>query len=75
MRAACQRVPLFDGKSLAGWEGNTDVWRVRDGVIVGGSLNGNPRNEFLATVKGFKNFAVSVGLAVLCHNLVMLTRL
>jgi IS5 family transposase len=25
--------------------------------------------------KGFKNFAVSVGLAVLCHNLVLLTRL
>ena len=50
-------VPLFDGKTLAGWEGETNkVWRVRDGVIVGGSLEGNPRNEFLATLKRYKNF-------------------
>ena len=50
-------VPLFDGQSLAGWEGDTNkVWRVRDGVIVGGSLDGNPRNEFLATRKSYKNF-------------------
>ena len=50
-------VSLFDGKSLQGWEGNVDsVWRVRDGVIVGGSLGGNPQNEFLATTKSFKNF-------------------
>jgi len=50
-------VPLFDGKSLAGWEGETNkVWRVREGVIVGGSLEGNPRNEFLATRKSYKNF-------------------
>lgn len=50
-------VQLFDGKSFAGWEGETNkVWRVRDGVIVGGSLEGNPRNEFLATTRGYKNF-------------------
>jgi putative membrane-bound dehydrogenase-like protein len=50
-------VPLFDGKSFAGWEGETNsVWRIRDGVIVGGSLNGNPRNEFLATQKRSTNF-------------------
>ena len=29
---------------------------MRDGVIVGGSLEGNPRNEFLATLKSYKNF-------------------
>ncbi len=50
-------LPLFDGKSLAGWEGETkQVWRVRDGAIVGGSLEGNPRNEFLATRKSYRNF-------------------
>ena len=50
-------VSLFDGKTLAGWEGETNsVWRVRDGAIVGGSLEGNPRNEFLATLKSYKNF-------------------
>jgi HEAT repeat protein len=49
---------LFDGHSLAGWEGNTNVWRVRDGVIVGGSLAGNPQNEFLATVTSYTNFVL-----------------
>ena len=57
LAASAAPVPLFDGKSLAGWEGETNkVWRVRDGVIVGGSMEGNPRNEFLATLKSYKNF-------------------
>jgi hypothetical protein len=34
------------------------VWRVRDGAIVGGSMLGNPQNEFLATKKRFKNFVL-----------------
>ena len=25
---------MFDGKSLAGWDGPADLWRVEDGVIV-----------------------------------------
>jgi len=50
-------VPLFDGQSFAGWEGETNsVWQIRHGVIVGGSLNGNPRNGFLATQKRHTNF-------------------
>lgn len=50
-------MPLFDGKTLKGWEGETTkVWRVVDGTIVGGSLEGNPRNEFLATKKSYRNF-------------------
>ena len=49
--------PLFDGKTFHGWEGNTNgVWRIENGVIVGGSLQGNPRNEFLATTNGYRNF-------------------
>src|SRR5688572_5304057 len=48
---------LFDGQSLVGWEGETNkVWRVRDGVIVGGSMDGNPRNEFLASTQSYRNF-------------------
>lgn len=54
--SAAAEVSLFDGASLAGWEGNTNVWRVRDGAIVGGSLAGNPRNEFLATTRRYTNF-------------------
>lgn len=55
--ALAATVPLFDGTSFEGWEGETNrVWRIRDGVLVGGSLEGNPRNEFLATRKSYKNF-------------------
>ncbi len=50
--------PLFDGRTLAGWEGNSNVWRVRDGVVVGGSMAGNARNEFLATLRSYTNFVL-----------------
>jgi hypothetical protein len=50
-------VPVFDGKSLAGWEGNTAIWSVKDGVITGGSLTETvKRNEFLATEKSYADF-------------------
>jgi hypothetical protein len=50
--------PLFDGKTFAGWEGDTkDTWRIEDGAIVGGSLDKVvPRNEFLCTTKTYENF-------------------
>lgn len=50
---------LFNGKDLSGWEGNTGVWRVRDGAIVGGSLDGNAQNEFLTYKRRYKNFRLS----------------
>jgi len=28
-------VQIFDGKSLAGWEGDTNYWRVEDGCLIG----------------------------------------
>jgi hypothetical protein len=30
--------PIFDGKTLAGWEGDPNFWRVEDGAIVGQTL-------------------------------------
>ena len=57
--AGAAPVPLFDGKTLDGWDGDTaKTWRVRDGAIVGGSLEGNPRNEFLSTKKSYRNFVL-----------------
>lgn len=48
---------LFDGKTLAGWEGNLNNWRVEDGAIVAGALDRRqPHNEFLATTEDFDNF-------------------
>jgi hypothetical protein len=35
-------VPLFDGKSLKGWDGNPRFWRVENGAIVGESTAANP---------------------------------
>lgn len=33
-------VPLFDGKSLTGWEGDKQAWQVKDGAIRGESQKG-----------------------------------
>ena len=50
-------VPLFDGRTFAGWEGNREMFRVEDGAIVGGSLDERiPRNEFLCTEKEYGGF-------------------
>jgi hypothetical protein len=51
---------LFDGKSLEGWEGNPEVWRVEEGAIAGGSLQGNPRNEFLTTKRPYGDFILRI---------------
>lgn len=37
-------VPIFDGQSLAGWEGNPEFWRVEDGAIVGETTAEKPTN-------------------------------
>lgn len=49
--------PLFDGKTLDGWEGNGDIFRVDNGAIVAGSLK-KPiaHNEFLCTTKAYGDF-------------------
>lgn len=50
-------VPLFDGRSFAGWNGDLDVWRIEDGAIVAGAPDkAAPRNEFLATDKTYGDF-------------------
>src|SRR5262245_42589472 len=42
-------VPLFDGVSLKGWDGNPKFWRVEDGAIVGESTPSNPSgNSYIA---------------------------
>ena len=60
LSCAPQGASLFDGKSLDGWEGDSKVWRVVDGVIVGGSMQGNPRNEFLASAKSYSDFVLKL---------------
>ena len=51
---------LFDGRTFAGWEGDTArMWRVEDGALVGGSLTETvPKNDFLCTTKRYANFVL-----------------
>jgi hypothetical protein len=53
-------VPISDGSSFKGWDGDTNKsWRIEDGAFVGGSLKTTvPRNEFLATTKSYTNFVL-----------------
>ena len=41
--------PIFNGKDLKGWDGNTAFWSVKDGAIVGQTTKENPTkgNTFL----------------------------
>ena len=54
---------LFDGKSLKGWDGNPDHWRVQDGVIMGENTKEKPTkgNTFLVWKGGvLKDFDLTL---------------
>ncbi len=48
---------LFNGKDLTGWDGDSDLWRIEAGVIVG-STDGRPlaQNSFLVSDEAFADF-------------------
>lgn len=51
---------IFDGRTFAGWEGETNhIWRIDNGCITGGSLNSIVAdNSFLATRREYTNFVL-----------------
>lgn len=55
-------LPLSDGKSFKGWDGDTaKTWRIEQGAFVGGSLQSKvPQNEFIATTRSFTNFVLKL---------------
>jgi hypothetical protein len=61
--------PLFNGKSLDGWDGDPHLWKVQDGMIVG-STEGNPLkyNNFLSTKKSYANFVLRAQAKLRNHN-------
>ncbi len=66
LATAAEPVSLFDGTTLAGWDGNTDIFRVQDGAIVAGSLEHKiPRNEFLCTTREYGDFELNAKFKVL----------
>lgn len=48
-------VPLFNGKDLAGWEGDPSLWLVENEMIIGRSP-GIQHNDFLKTTKSYEDF-------------------
>ena len=66
---AADFVPLFDGKSLDGWVGDLDLWKVQDGAIVGSSEGKKlTHNTFLATKKSYANFVLQAEFKLRNHN-------
>ena len=59
-------VSIFDGKSLAGWEGNQNIFRVEEDAIVGGQLHKpTPLNQFLCTKKEYDDFELRLKVRVI----------
>jgi hypothetical protein len=62
-------VPLFNGKDLDGWQGDAELWKVADGVIVGSTDNKKlTKNSFLSTTKPYKNFVLKAKFKLRNHN-------
>jgi hypothetical protein len=61
--------PMFDGKTLNGWDGDPRLWSVRDGVVVG-STDGHPidHNEFLITKRTYSDFILRTDVKLRNHN-------
>ena len=57
-------VPLFNGKDLAGWEGDSRLWSAKDGMLVGESP-GVEENNFLATEASYSDFVLSFSVRLL----------
>src|ERR1700694_5643084 len=61
--------PLFDGKTLAGWDGDPRLWSVRDGAIVcsteGVSLDDN---SFLISRDKFSDFVLRTQVKLRNHT-------
>ena len=61
---------LFDGRTFAGWVGDTHkTWRIENGALVGGSLQETvPHNEFIRTTASYTNFVLRVAFRLVGTN-------
>jgi hypothetical protein len=54
-----ETIKLFDGKTLEGWEGYSDLWSVKDGVIVGKNTEKLNYSTYLLTKQKFSDFRLT----------------
>lgn len=53
--------PLFNGRNLDGWRGDTELWSAAEGAIVGTTDEKTiKRNSFLSTDRTYKNFVLKL---------------
>ena len=43
---------IFDGKTFNGWDADTTIWHVEDGVMIGETLEGKPRGNNYIVYRG-----------------------
>lgn len=62
--------PIFDGKTLNGWDGDSRLWKVEDGMIVGSTEGVKlTRNTFLVYKdREFGDFTLSCEVKLRNHN-------
>jgi Domain of Unknown Function (DUF1080) len=62
-------VPMFDGKTLDGWDGDPRLWSIHDGVIAG-STDAAPidANSFLITKRDYSDFILRADAKLRNHN-------
>jgi hypothetical protein len=51
-----ETIKLFNGKNLEGWVGHSDLWSVKDGVIVGKNTKPVKVSTYLLTEKNYTDF-------------------
>lgn len=63
-------ITLFNGKNLEGWKGNTEVWSVENGCIVGKTTDANKieQNTFLIYKDEFSNFKLTFQYKIIGGN-------
>ena len=60
-------IPLFNGKDLTGWNGDPNVWSVKDGAIVG-KAESVAHNTFLIYELPFTNFVLKAKMMIVKGN-------
>lgn len=56
---------LFDGKSLKGWEGDPELWRVENGEIVGSTDKKEIKtNQFLISTREYGDFEIRLEMKI-----------